>query len=245
MTLAARGIANESGSALQRSLRIFRARANNQGESVVNSFFAQRALWLGEFAGAVSLANRAWELAHVQNLERDFIRAARAQGGAAVGLNDFTTADDRLHHALTRARMVNHAEEELPALVALAELRRRQRDAKAARELLDDVWELAERGPYPLFHSDAFNVLAQIERDEGNTTAAIEAATKAYRLSWCDGPPFAYHWGLEKAKKHLKELGAPEPEMPPFDESKFEPMAEVEINPKDEFYVEEESLDSK
>ena len=35
----------------------------------------------------------------------------------------------------------------------------------------------------------------------------------------------------------LKELGAPEPEMPPFDEIKFEPMPEVEINPKDEFWV--------
>ena len=79
--------------------------------------------------------------------------------------------------------------------------------------------------------------LAQIQRDEGNTAAAIEAATKAYRLAWCDGPPFAYHWGLEKAKQHLKELGAPEPEMPPFDESKFEPMPEVEIDPDDEFHV--------
>ena len=126
--------------------------------------------------------------------------------------------------------------------MALAELRRRQGDAKAARELLDDVWELAERGPYRLSHADACNVLAQIERHDGNTDAAIEAATKAYQLAWCDGPPFAYHWGLEKAKQHLKDLGAPEPEMPPFDESKLEPMPEVEINPKDEFYVEEEAL---
>ena len=121
--------------------------------------------------------------------------------------------------------------------MALAELRRRQGEAKAAREFLEDVWEPAERGPYPLIHADALNVLAQIERDEGNTKAAIEAATKAYRLAWCDGPPFAYHWGLEKAKLHLKELGAPEPEMPPFDESKFEPMPEVEIDPDDEFHV--------
>jgi hypothetical protein len=28
--------------------------------------------------------------------------------------------------------------------------------------------------------------------------------------------------------------------MPPFDESKFEPMPEGEINPRDEFYVEED-----
>src|SRR5207248_3287782 len=140
------------------------------------------------------------------------------------------------------ARKVNLIEEELPTLVALAELRRQQGDSRAARELLDDVWESAERGPYPLFHADAFNVLAQIESDEGNIEAAIEAATKAYQLAWCDGPPFAYHWGLEKAKQHLKELGAPEPEMPPFDESKFQPMPEVEINPQDEFYVDESDV---
>jgi tetratricopeptide (TPR) repeat protein len=235
LTLAARGLANEFGSALQRALDIFTAQSNSQGEGFSNSYLAQRALWLGEFAGALSFANRAWELAEVLSLERDFIYAARAQGAAAVGLNDFATADERLHHALTRARMVNLAEEELPALVALAELRRRQGDLKAARELLDDVWDAAERGPYPLIHSDACNVLAQVEHDEGNQGKAVEAATKAYRLAWCDGPPFAYHWGLEKARKHLRELGADEPEMLPFDESKFEPMPEVEINPPDEF----------
>jgi tetratricopeptide (TPR) repeat protein len=238
LTMGARGLANESASVLQRALRMFIAQSNPQFEGVVNSYLAQRAEWLSEFPSALSFANRAWELAHVQNYETDFIRAARAQGEAALGLNDFATADERLHHAITRARKVNNIEEELPALLAVAELRRRG-DTKAARELLDDLWEAAERGPYPLFHVDAFNVLAQIERDEGNAKAAIEAATQAYRLAWCDGPPFAYHWGLEKAKQHLKELGAPEPELPPFDESKFEPMPEVEIDPQDEFYVDE------
>ncbi len=31
--------------------------------------------------------------------------------------------------------------------------------------------------------------------------------------------------------------------MPPFDESRFEPMAEVEINPKDEYWVDPDALD--
>ena len=237
LTLAARGILGESETALQRALRIFVARTHNQLEGLTNSFLAQRTLWLGEFAIALSFANRAWELAHVLNYERDFIRAAWGQGEAALGLNDFFVADERLHHALARARMVSLVEEELPALVALAELRRRQGDLKAAREFLDDVWEAAERGPYPLVHADACNVLAQIERDEGNQVMAVEAATRAYRLAWCDGPPFAYHWGLEKAWKHLRELGAMEPLMPPFDESKFEAMPEVEIDPEDEFHA--------
>jgi tetratricopeptide (TPR) repeat protein len=235
LTLAARGLANESGSAQQRALLLLRARAESQGEGVVNSYLSQRSLLLGEFAGALSFATRAWELAHVKGLERDFIRAARAQGEAALGLNNLATADERLHHALTRARVVNLVQEELPALVALAELRRREGEVKAARELLDDVWEAAERGPYRLIHADAYNVLAEIERDAGNEAAAVEAARRAYELAWCDGPPFAYHWGLEKARALLKELGAREPEMPAFDESKFEAMPEVEIDPADEF----------
>jgi len=66
--------------------------------------------------------------------------------------------------------------------------------------------------------------------------AAAEAATKAYHLAWCDGPPFACHWGLEAARARLKALGAPEPtDLPPYDESKYEPMPEVEINPPDKF----------
>jgi tetratricopeptide (TPR) repeat protein len=235
LTRAARGLANEMGSALRRSLQLFIEQTESQGECVVDSYLAQSALWLGEFAGALSFASRAWELAHVLNNEGDFIRAARVQGEAALGLNDLATADERLHHALTRARMVNRAEEELPALVALAEVRRRQGDLKAAREMLDDVWDAAEQGPYPLINADACNVLAQVERDAGEKVKAVEAAERAYRLAWCDGPPFAYHWGLEKARALLKELGAEEPVMPQFDASKFEPMPEVEIDPPDEF----------
>jgi tetratricopeptide (TPR) repeat protein len=240
LALAARGVAPESESALQRSLRLLVAQSHTQGEGLTNAYLAQRALWLGDPAAARPLADRAWELAHVQRVERDFIRAARLQGEAALKTLETSKAsyaDERLHHALTRARAVNDVEDELPAFVALAELRRRQGDLPAARELLDDVWESAERGPYPPFAADAYNVLAQIERDAGNLAAAVDAATKAYRLAWCDGEPFAYHWGLVAARKHLRELGAPEPSMPPFDESKFEPMPEVEINPDDEFHV--------
>lgn len=186
---------------------------------------------------ASTLAARAAELSRGATFrELDYVCAERLQGKAATSLRDPSTAHKRLHHALTLARQMNLVEEELPALVDLAELRRQEGKPHEARELLDDVWDCAERGPYPLFHADAFNVLVQIERDAGNLDKAIEAATDAYRLAWCDGPPFAYHWGLIAAKKHLHELGAPEPEMPPFDESKFEPMPEVEIDPDDEFH---------
>ena len=128
-------------------------------------------------------------------------------------------------------------EEELPALTALAELHRRQQHYDTARELLDQVWVSAERGPYPLIHADALNVLAQLERDQGRHEAAVAAATEAYKQAWCDGPPYAYHFGLTNARRHLRELGAPEPRCRPSMPPAYEPMPEVELDPEDEFHV--------
>ncbi|MBV6439405.1 MAG: DUF4062 domain-containing protein [Haliscomenobacteraceae bacterium CHB4] len=199
---------------LSQSLQRYKENEDLALEGVVSAFQSLHSIFLRKPETALSFANCAWELAHDRREERHFIHAARLQGQATLGLGDFDTADERLHHALTRARAINFVQEELPALIALAELRRQQGKTEEAREYLDDVWEAAERGPYPLYHADACNVLCQLERDAGNTEKAIEAATQAYRLAWCDGPPWAYHYGLENAKKHLRELGAPEPEMP-------------------------------
>lgn len=178
------------------------------------SYLAQYYLRFNQPEYALEYANKSWNIGNIEKYERGAIRAACRQGQAALGVNDHATANERLHHTVTRARAINLVEEELPALIALAELSRQQGDLTKAREHLEGVWEYAERGPYPLFHADACNVLCQIERDAGNTAAAVEAATQAYRLAWCDGPPWAYHYGLENAKKHLRELGVPEPEMP-------------------------------
>lgn len=43
--------------------------------------------------------------------------------------------------------------------------------------------------------------------------------------------------GFTNARKHLQELGTPEPQLPPFDASKFESMHSVELNPKFGFRV--------
>ena len=239
VAMVARGELAKAMAVYQRMHSIWEESANQQAKGVSNSNLAEVHLLQRDARNAVLAADRAWELAAVLRNEQDFIRAARLQGTAALELGEYATASERLHHALNRARAVSRVSEELPTLVALAEWHRQQGDLLQARVVLEDLWDLAERGPYPLFHADALNVLAQIERDAGNTGAAVEAATRAFRLAWCDGPPFAYHWGLEEAKAHLAALGAPEPEMPPFDESQHEPMPEVEINPPDEFGSEE------
>jgi tetratricopeptide (TPR) repeat protein len=203
---------------------------------------AARSIRLGDLPKGRALADKAWELASDRKLEHHLISAALNQGRVALGLGNLKQADERLHHALTRARTVNAIEAELPVLIAIAQLRLAQGHLAEARASLDDVWDAAERGPYRVALANAYNVLADIVLAEGDRPAAIAAAAEAYRVAWCDGPPHAYRWGLEKAKARLAALGAPEPSMPPFDESKFEPMPEIDINPKDEYWIDPNSV---
>jgi hypothetical protein len=230
LTLAVRGMKVDSAKTLDRSLTL----ANHTGAYKAYDYQAMRAVWFGEYADAQMLANLAMAYCQVRRDEWCMIRAERLQGEAAIGLGDLLTAGEHLFHALGRTRSVNLMEEELLSLSGLAELKRIQGDLRAARELLDDVWEPAERGPFTLILANSYNILTQIERDAGNDEVAVHVATEAYRLAWCGGPPFAYHWGLQRAKGHLAALGVEEPNLPSFDESKYEPMPEVEIEPLDE-----------
>jgi hypothetical protein len=54
---------------------------------------------------------------------------------------------------------------------------------------------------------------------------------------------YAYHHGLTKARQHLQQLRSPEPKLPAFDESKFDPLPNVELNPKDDFWVDPATLE--
>lgn len=235
LALVARGKLTDATRAFRRALRVWRREGLWQSDGWISAYLAEVALGQGDAATAQAYADRAWEIAETLRNERELIHAARLKGTALLRQKQFVPAGERLHHALLRARTVSLIEEELPLMVALADWHRQQGQTAEALAMLDDVWDAAARGPFPLFHADALNVLAQIERDAGTTEAAVEAAVEAYRLTWCNGPPFAYHLGLEKAKAHLAVLGAPEPEMPPLDESQHEPMPDVEINPPDEF----------
>ncbi|MCZ6691943.1 MAG: DUF4062 domain-containing protein [Planctomycetota bacterium] len=232
LTLALRGANAEA--AFERSLRIWVAVGRRQSGGIVSSFFAELEVWREDASAAARHADRAWQAAGITRQEADFIRAARLQGTAAFLAGDLDRATERLEHAIARARAIDLYEESLPALVARAEVARACDERTRARDLLSDVWEAAERGPYPTYNSDAGVVLARIERDAGDRDAAAAAATRAFELAWCDGPPYAYHWGVEKARALLTELDAPIPEMPPFDPTKHEPMPDIEVDPPDD-----------
>ena len=257
MGLAHRGEAELSETALQRSLRIFRAKFATQAEGVVNAFLAQRALWLGFYDEALRTANRALEIGEA--LEKDenhadlhgavkILTAAARMKGEAFGIHALACNRQRsaavlppeggtqnLLYALRRAREIEFVEEELPALRALALFEMRRGNFQKSRNYLEQSWELAERGEFLLYNADSYNILAQIELAENNLESATEAARKAFDLSVCDGVPFAYRRGLEDATSVLKILNAAVPEVPVCDETRFEKMPEIEINPDDEF----------
>jgi len=231
LILTLRGEYEEGGRALEMAVRIFDSEEDAEHfAGVTCTWLAQRAIWLGQLDDAWHFADRAAQLAQVERQERDFVRAARLQGVIALEQHLLSEADTLLHQALTRARTANLIDEEIQARVALAELRRKQGDGPAARALLDEVWEAVERGPFPLFHADALNVLAQVERDSGHRDASAAAAVDAYRLAWCDGSPYAYHRGLEAAGAQLAALGAAAPKLPPLDEAQHVPMPIADID---------------
>jgi tetratricopeptide (TPR) repeat protein len=234
LTQAARGLVAPSRSALESALRLAGSLRYVRVEGAANTDLAQWAIWAGEYSLARRHALAARGLASARKYRRDFIRAARLQGAAALGLGDLDVARERLDWARSAANEVEFVEGELSALITLAELERQQDRLQTARSVIEYALRLSRNGHYLLLEADAYNVLAQIERDEGNREAAVDAAMSAYRKAWCDGPPFAYHWGLEAAKKHLRELAAPEPDdLPPFDQSRYEPMPEITVYPLD------------
>ncbi len=229
LTYAARGNMNVSERAFKQGLTL-KSSFSGADISPYDSY-ALAAFWDEQINLSSTLAQHAITFYGEGHYERRRIRALWIQGMAELKLDQWQEAEEHLQQALLQARELSQIAEEIPARIWLAELRRLEGNIENARQLLNEVWETAERGSFRLFLADAYNVLAQIERDAGRIKEAADGASQAYRLAWCDGPPFAYHWGLQKAKAHLAALGEPEPALPQFDASKYEPMPEVEIEP--------------
>ena len=80
-----------------------------------------------------------------------------------------------------------------------------------AEQLTIQVAEFEERSQVPGQLSQARFLQARIARGRGDANRAAELATDAYRLAWCDGPPFAFSDGLCDAEKLLGELSQPIP----------------------------------
>jgi hypothetical protein len=67
--------------------------------------------------------------------------------------------------------------------------------------------------------------LAELYLVLGDHAKAAEHARMSYPDSWGDGPPYSWHWELQRCRNVLAALGEPEPRLPPFDPSKAKPLS--------------------
>jgi tetratricopeptide (TPR) repeat protein len=241
MGLAHRGADADSAIALGRSLRIFQEAFATQSEGVVNAFLAQRALWTGDAETARVCAGKTWAIAERLEADPDHpdqngvmkisTAAARMIGEAHMLRGEREAAERWIAESLRRAALIHMVEEMLPAWRVLAQLAHAAGDHETARAYIARTVEVGEPGHYTLYLTDSYNAAARIACDEGDRAGARAAAVRAYRMAWCDGPPFAYQRGLDDAAHLLDRLGAPHPVMPVYSPLAWPPLPDVALDP--------------
>ncbi len=120
-------------------------------------------------------------------------------------------AIDAFAHAIRMAREVGLSDtgSEAQRGLSLARLgRRREADSAAAS---------AERAPPPVDLAELYLALGQ--HDQARTHALA-----GYEWAWADGPPWCWHWDLQRCRAVLQALSEPEPQLPPFDPAKVQPL---------------------
>ena len=196
--------------------RVFRraieqlAPQRDEHETAACALAGWHALEQGDLESAKELAERAIRRAEELDRIRPLIYAKRVQAAVAMRENRLQEAEELLHATLKAVRKIECGDEEVSCLIDLAEVSRLKGNLTAAVDFLEDVWDPVLEGGYRLSHASAALTLARIE-SQRRPAAAIAAADKAYRLAWCDGPPFAFAIVLSAAAQVLQELSAPVP----------------------------------
>lgn len=230
LLLAFRGRFAEAESELEAALARFEEWRAFQAQSVAWCFLSLRALLMGDTA-AHGAAHRALDHSHTEAREDaaqegDFIRAFWLLGWSHTALAameprkrdaHLAEAEAHLTEALTRCRRINLVEHEADILLAWARWHQLKGGDIQARTDADDALYIADRCDYRLQQADIHNFLAQLNRAAGDRDGAAREATVAYERAWCDGPPFCYKPALDEAERMLKDLGAPVPELPPYE----------------------------
>lgn len=227
--LSVRGLKEEAESLLRQSLEIhLESPRGDEHDVFAYTKLSHHEALLGNTEKAYRLASEGWYLAHSYKWERALIAASYTLGEALLAKGDLEEASAKLHLALSRARAVDYLSAEIGSLLLLTELQLVRGDFEAVRECLDDLWDPLESGPFRLDQATAFNILGETEKAQGNRAAAVEAAKKAFRLAWCDGPPFAMSVGLKRAKDILAVYEEAEPDdLPTYTEGPGDPLSEL------------------
>jgi len=157
------------------------------------------------------LARRAMSLASTTEIVQIRIYALEMFGWSAMFDGAYRDAATAFADALTRAREIGGSMSETSLMLAFAELYHSKGEPDRARDALADSWEPLQRGLLRVMHANACNILAEVEHATGRLHEAAQAASFAYRLAWCDGPPYSLMHELERSRGMLTRCGVAEP----------------------------------
>jgi tetratricopeptide (TPR) repeat protein len=164
-------------------------------------------------AGDLDNADRVSGSGRNLSAQRD-LAALRAQWELTLG--NPTIALEAIEQALAISRRTGAPTPGYQGLRALA-LARLGRISEA-RETLAETEEMSGESSFSSLNAtEAW--LALDDRKQ-----ARELARQTYPLAWADGPPHIHWYELKRCRELMAELGEPEPQLPPFDPSKIEPI---------------------
>ena len=171
-----------------------------QGTNWANCSFVS--LLMSNADKALNYAKKARELANVEIVEADIIRAEYLLGAAHLMKRNLVGAEKHLTEALTMDRKINLVELEPDILLEFAKLRFKQNHKKEAFKFADEALQIADRCEYRLKQADIHNFLAELYLDAGDLGKAREHGEIAKERAACGYKP-----ALEKAEKMLSEIG--------------------------------------
>lgn len=163
-------------------------------------------LRIGAVDAASALAQRAINIAANTDMAQIQIDALEMAGLSMSAKELLDDAIDHLSAALSLARKIGSASE-IGLTIDIAQIHFKANRTEKARELLADLWDPLQRGPLPLHHARACNLLAKIEHSASNTNSALDAARTAYQLAWNGGPPYSFSEELDHAKAIIEHCG--------------------------------------
>jgi tetratricopeptide (TPR) repeat protein len=199
--LAYQGKFEESEKELAKSLKYDEEHNDKQGQCVGWAYRALRALLMSDAEEALRSAKRARELADVEKMEIDIIRAEWLLGASYLAKGGLKEAEEHLSEALVRDRRINLVELEPDILLELAKLRFKKGDKEEALKLAEEALGIANRSEYRLKQADIHNFLAEFYYKTGDFSKAKEQVEKAKERAEC-----GYQPAMKKAEELSKKI---------------------------------------